>query len=347
MGVFLTVPSKHRPRKADFGIGFLNDEITLSLVPVNLFIKSYYEMAKAVMNLTPEQEDCISLDVPNLVIKAFAGAGKTSTLIEFAKRRPRQRMLYIVLNKSVQLEAERKFQGTLVKPVTSHSLAFKYYGGQYQHKLVKNLRPNEVADALDLESELGGYSSRNDALGFAWLIQETLLRFLYSADTEILPSHASPNFKRLSVIRNDSNASDDDLRRVLAEMAKRLWEKMKDVNDSEVGILHDGYLKLFQLARPSTRQDYILLDEAQDSNPCVLDYMLAQDSNKVFVGDSHQAIYGWRGARNALSQAMRQGGTGRYLTGSFRFGNNIAAVANKILAVKGEKVPVRGLGCDD
>jgi len=296
---------------------------------------------------TEEQEACINLDVENLVVRAFAGTGKTSMLTGFARRRPDARMLYIVLNKPVQIEAQQRFQGTRVKPMTSHGLAFKYFGKLYQHKLVPNLKPYQVSEVLGLENALGGTVSRNEALAFAWLVLETLNRFLYSPDPEILPRHAAPDYRRLSAIVQDGNLGDDELRTMLAEGARQLWQRMRDSADTGVGMLHDGYLKLFQLSSPKLEEDYLLLDEAQDANPCVLDILLQQTAPKVLVGDSHQGIYAWRGARNALNLAMRQGGTARHLTGSFRFGEAIAQVANGILSLKGETVPVRGLGGPD
>ncbi|MDP3380143.1 MAG: UvrD-helicase domain-containing protein [bacterium] len=40
--------------------------------------------------------------------------------------------------------------------------------------------------------------------------------------------------------------------------------------------------------------DYILVDEAQDVNLCMLDIVLKQKTKKVFIGDSFQQIYQWR-----------------------------------------------------
>jgi F-box protein 18 (helicase) len=123
---------------------------------------------------------------------------------------------------------------------------------------------------------------------------------------------------------------------------------MIDPRDSDVGMLHDGYLKLYQLSEPDLPEyEYHLIDESQDLNPVTLSIIFRQSGKKVFVGDSHQAIYGWRGARNALGFAVKQGGVERYLTGSFRFGENIARVANRILGIKGETIPVQGLSGED
>ena len=65
-------------------------------------------------------------------------------------------------------------------------------------------------------------------------------------------------------------------------------------------------MKKFQLARPCLadwfQYDVLLLDEAQDMNPAMLDVCLHQDRPKVVVGDPNQQIYSFRGAVNALAK---------------------------------------------
>ena len=47
--------------------------------------------------------------------------------------------------------------------------------------------------------------------------------------------------------------------------------------------------------------DVLLWDEAQDMNPAMLDVFLKQFKPKLVVGDSHQQIYRFRGAVDALT----------------------------------------------
>ena len=61
------------------------------------------------MELTPEQEAIIQSS-GNIKINAVAGSGKTTTVIEYAKSRPTDnKILYLAFNKSVRLDAVRKF----------------------------------------------------------------------------------------------------------------------------------------------------------------------------------------------------------------------------------------------
>lgn len=91
------------------------------------------------------------------------------------------------------------------------------------------------------------------------------------------------------------------------------------------------YLKLWQLGGARIDGDYVLFDEAQDASPVMLDIVAQQADHAqlVYVGDTQQQIYGWRGAINAL--ASLDGAERTLLTQSFRFGPAIAEVANEVL----------------
>ncbi|WP_366929111.1 3'-5' exonuclease [Mesorhizobium sp.] len=102
----------------------------------------------------------------------------------------------------------------------------------------------------------------------------------------------------------------------------------------------DGFLKLWGLSKPQIAADYILLDEAQDTNPVVLDVLRRQSAQLVYVGDRYQQIYEWRGAVNAM-EAIETDATVS-LTQSFRFGPEIASEASRILRRLGESVPLIG-----
>ena len=107
------------------------------------------------MELTPEQYDIIQ-STGNIKINAVAGSGKTTTVIEYAKTRPKdKKILYLAFNKSVKLEAAKKFADKgldNVKVETAHSLA-------YRHIVFRNnftVRPqgyktNEIAELLGLQ----------------------------------------------------------------------------------------------------------------------------------------------------------------------------------------------------
>ena len=65
-----------------------------------------------------------------------------------------------------------------------------------------------------------------------------------------------------------------------------------------------GYLKLYQLSptdfAKEERWDVLLIDEAQDLTPAIIDLVTQTSCAKIFVGDPHQQIYSFRGATNAM-----------------------------------------------
>lgn len=73
--------------------------------------------------------------------------------------------------------------------------------------------------------------------------------------------------------------------------------------DKKLPITHDFYLKYYQMRkykRLEEKYDFILLDEAQDTNEIMLDIFLENDCKKIFVGDTFQSIYGFNNSINAF-----------------------------------------------
>jgi F-box protein, helicase, 18 len=279
------------------------------------------------MKLTPEQEAVVARDLaPGEVVKviAFAGTGKTTTLVRYAAARPRMRFLYVAFNKSVQLDAAARFPANVVCK-TSHALAFARFGAKHRQRLVPGFKANTVMQALGLD----GYEAAKFAI-------DTLMNYLVSADARVGKRHIP------FVCRQYFEALKRPMPDVVA-LANRLGRLMCTAENPEIGMLHDGYLKLFQLSRPRLGCDCILLDEAQDINPVTAEVILSQpETPKILVGDPNQQIYSFRGAQNSLARVKSS--ETLYLTGSFRFHAKIAAVANLVLRqFKGEQKKLRGL----
>ena len=272
------------------------------------------------MPLTDEQQAVVHSRSEALKVVAFAGAGKTSTLRAYAKARPERRMLYLAFNNAIAREAGGRFTPN-VTCLTTHSLAFRAVGHAYRHKLTNNIRANQAAQALELNP---GDSS---SLGHANQSLLALKHFLSTSCVDL------EEFVDL--------VSDERKHQPAAiEGATRLWQTMCDPGNEAMPMLHDGYLKLYQLSAPRLDYDTILFDEAQDANPVTLAIIRQQSCAKVFVGDPHQQIYQFRYAENAMADPSLTDEL--FLTESFRFGDEIAAAANRLLAVKREGNAVRG-----
>lgn len=285
------------------------------------------------MKPTPEQIAIFQSQAEILKIKAGAGTGKTTTLRGLAATQSNSRMLYLAFNKAIKEEAQARFPRN-VRAMTAHGLAYgrlgKYYGN-IPNKLAGDLKPFHVLP--EIKPSLSSIPPALHNL-YGGRVIDTIKAFLVSPDFEMGEAHlslgASPGEKK--------HFSGEQI----LQDAFRLWEMMIDT-DHKLPMIHDGYLKLFQLEEPDLDYDVILLDEAQDTNPVTQALVERQWGRKVYVGDEHQAIYGFRGARNAM--ALIEADEEHFLTGSFRFGSGIARVANAILVAKGEQeLRLRGLG---
>ncbi|EDK8479870.1 DNA helicase [Salmonella enterica subsp. enterica] len=274
---------------------------------------------------TPEQVAIIAWKGERLVVSACAGSGKTTTLRRFAEENPTERMLYIAYNRAIRDEAEQKFPFN-VTCKTSHQLAWPTVGKHYSHRLVNTLRLTDVARALN---------SRNWLL--ARLTLDVLNRFMCSATTDITPEHM-PDPEDCKGLQSGQ----------ILLSAQKIWTMMS-AREGDFPVTHDTYLKLYQLISPnlSSRYTTLLFDEAQDANPVTSAIVLNQACRVVLVGDTHQQIYRFRGADNAMHAPQLEKADRLWLTHSFRFGPEVAEVANRLLALKGETHQVIGKGGAD
>lgn len=270
------------------------------------------------MQLTDEQLEVVSSRSRALKVVAFAGAGKTSTLRAYAAARPSNRLLYLAFNKAISREAASKFPPN-VSCLTTHSLAYRSVGSPYRHKLQASVRADQAARALGL------YGKAIEDLVHARKSLRSMVTFLTT------PCLSFEDFV---------DGYSTEFTRAELRSAQKLWEAMIDPKNMAMPMLHDGYLKLYQLSGPVLDFDGILFDEAQDANPVTSAIVRAQKSALVFVGDPHQQIYQFRGAENAMDDPCLEDTL--YLTESFRFGAEIAETANTILSLKREKNKVRG-----
>jgi hypothetical protein len=287
---------------------------------------------------TPEQEQAVELFgmCRDLKINAYAGTGKTSTL-ELLSHSTSRRGQYLAFNRDIVADAKRKFPKT-VGCATTHSLAFKSVAPRFDArgpKLTGRMNANQIAGLFRLEKWKidGHHVLQPRSQGF--LILDTVRRFAMSADPEPLPEHV-PEHGSLSTASDSTVQAVKDF---AVRGAKQAWARMCNPNDA-MPLGHDGYLKLWALSTPVIAADFILLDEAQDTSPVVLDVLKNQQCQIVYVGDKYQQIYEWRGAQNAMEKMAV--GAETFLTTSFRFGQGIADTATKLLVRMGEVRPLLG-----
>lgn len=290
------------------------------------------------MQLTQEQTNIIN-SIGDIKINAVAGSGKTTTVIEYAKKQSSSsRILYLAFNKSVRLEAVQKFREkglTNVTVETAHSLAYK--NTIFQHKYVvrqQAYKTHELVDMLDLKGDgenLAEYVIANH-------INKFVAYFCNSDKAKV------QELNYLDLVTDEkAKIFVTTFYKYIEAKTRLLLSKM---NSSKIEITHDFYLKKFQLSNPTLNYDYILFDEGQDASSTMLDIFLKQPATKVIVGDTHQQIYGWRYAVNSLEKVDFKT---FHLSTSFRFSQDIANLGMEVLNWKSnltdyEHLPIKGEG---
>ena len=290
------------------------------------------------MELTSEQYDIIN-STGDIKINAVAGSGKTTTVIEYAKARPRDsKILYLAFNKSVRLEAAKKFSDcglTNVTVETAHSLAYKHIVAKGNYKIrPQGYKSHEIVPLLGLQ----GNGEKHTEYIIANHVNKYVTYFCNSDKLKV------QDLNYLDVV------SDDVAKKFVTTFYNYIQNQSRlflgKMDKGEIEITHDFYLKKFQLSDPKLAFDYILFDEGQDASPAMLDVFLKQKAVKVIVGDTHQQIYSWRYAVNSLEKADFKT---YHLSTSFRFSQDIANLAMEILKWKShlndyKPLPIIGKG---
>ncbi|WP_405763843.1 UvrD-helicase domain-containing protein [Actinacidiphila glaucinigra] len=288
--------------------------------------------------LKPTDEQIAAADAfatgDHLVIQAGAGTGKTTTLTQLAAGTPR-RGLYIAFNRAIAQDAATRFPTTVLCK-TAHSLAYAAVGYRYRARLNGPRVPGrQTAQALGITKpiKVGNRVVLPPALTST--VQRTVTRFCHSADQAIGLQHVA----RLRGIDTEDLHAEFACR--VLPYARAAWADLQHPDAGAVRFEHDHYLKMWALSGPKLRADFVLLDEAQDTNPVLEQVLLAQRGHAqlVMVGDSAQAIYGWRGARDVMTGFD---GAALSLTRSFRFGPVLADEANRWLAIAGAPIRLEG-----
>lgn len=308
--------------------------------------------ADTTTGFTPTSEQTQALEAfqlgGSIALHAGAGTGKTSTLRLLTQANPGVSFLYLAYNKAIAEDSRRRFPRNTICN-TAHAYALR------RLRSTRNTATRSVADPIVQRLRAPRIGSKDLAQWLqittsyrasdlavlhpgtqARLAKDMVLRWCHSDDPEITARHLP------AVPGIDDHQQRLDLGQRLLPAARRIWADATHTSGS-LRTEHDHYLKLFALAHGRWDADVVLLDEAQDSNPCVAGMIVRQHeagARVIAVGDSAQSIYGWRGAVDAMAAFPAEHRVN--LTQSFRFGPLIADEANKWLGLLGSDLRLTG-----
>lgn len=282
-------------------------------------------------NVSSEQSGIIYAEFDDiLLVKAYAGTGKSFTLKKYCDRHSTKSFLYFVYNKSMKIDAKKSFSKikATVGITTFHGIAYKFVGHLYEVRLEKE----ESLKSFDLLKYVTAeHIDDEELVNYAHALLKTIHDFTASMDS--LSEYVRRHKKRTHL----GGIHDYEMLSFVLDRLERVWNDIVRVNNTKIPFEHDFYLKLFQLSKAILDYDYILVDEAQDISPVMIDIILNQThAKKIFVGDSYQSIYSFRGAVNSLEYIERNYSPSvHYLSKSFRCPPRVAWLANRIIKLAG------------
>jgi AAA domain len=214
-----------------------------------------------------------------VAIKSVAGSGKTTTLLNLTKIHGNKRILYLAFNRALIEEITMKIRKLAIKnlyPFTFDKLMVSCYKAiKKSDPNITPLNPRSVEEVIPWLSGKPFPVRKSCVDSFAKFCQQT----------EYLDP--SSYFERI-----------DGKTKPLVD---ELWKKALKDQLVTFETLRKMSLVQHWLKVVDTQYDMIMIDETQDFDIMMLT-MLLEDTTipKIFVGDSMQSIYQWRGCINGF-----------------------------------------------
>lgn len=230
----------------------------------------------------------------NAFIRAGAGCGKTTTGVE-AVALMRGSVAFVAYNRSIGHELKERLsaRGSSAVAGTFHSFGVRQWRRAFPSIKVERRKMDLIAEEMSVPEYLRGFTCRMVSLA-----KQSLLALDDEASWRMIVDHHELD-EMLSGDRVTALEMDRRLDEALNWSRQMLMRsiavdhQMIDFDDMIYApLIHD--VKIWQ-------NDWVLVDEAQDTNPARRELarrMLKRTGRIIFIGDPHQAIYGFTGADN-------------------------------------------------
>lgn len=259
------------------------------------------------MNWSPQQQeifDWFANADGNLVVRARAGTGKTTTIVEGISHAPEDRILLAAFNKKIAVELSERLKNPKAQAKTLHSLGFGFVMQNWPgvkldaRERGKGLIREAIQKHFERQGEMEAISLV-DKVPFQFI---TMGAKLLGLAREIIPFANDP--ADIADLAWDYDCVPEKRWRTMGwtvtALAKFVLEAMELALEPTNKIDFSDMLYLpVRLGWAYPRFNLVCIDECQDMNTSQL--ILAQrsvfpDGRIVVVGDDRQAIYGFRGA---------------------------------------------------
>lgn len=219
----------------------------------------------------------------NAIVDAKAGAGKTTTLVEAADRIEGSG-LFVAFNKHIQRELDEKLEDTEFICKTIHSCGYGALSYAGHDLTVDSDKYKDIVDEMTEEMSFDTHkkTAKADLRRLISLVRLNLVN--------------PDNLDGIRRVARHHGIATEEVFSLVAPAIKRGTKEAK-----EHGLIDfDDMIYLPVIWNLNFyRNDWVLVDEAQDLNTCereVCSRMVKNNGRMIFVGDPNQAIYGFSGA---------------------------------------------------
>lgn len=274
----------------------------------------------------------------NLVVRARAGTGKTTTILEAINYAPEKYIMLCAFNKRIADELTKKLRNPKAQAKTLHSIGFSIVRSNWQGVKVDDDRAFRIARKVWSEGKrnAGDRRSLNQLEDAAPSPVITAIVKLAGVGKNAAPFASIEDLENLALAHNivpEGNGFSDEVSNL--QLAQWAHQAMYYATEKDGTIDFDDmvYLPVYhEWMQPV--YDLVVVDEAQDMNATQL--ALAQGVARgrvVVVGDDRQAIYGFRGAdSNAIDRLLLELKAQELpLTTTYRCPKTVVAVAQKLV----------------
>lgn len=328
--------------EADIKINSLNRS---SIVTPNL-ISSNTPMLQNPNFLCTDEQLAVRNAKESVIVNAYAGAGKTTTIIEYCLANPNERKLYMVFSKSLQDEMKLKVSKMGIKNLdVSGTVAmmrtyYVYKTGNKMPNIISedkdlNLQNNSFQTYKDVHVDPNDYDYINEEIesemrGKIYTFMKRIhVLFCRSSELDIMSYNAEYDLQNEIEIeffeKNKSKILDfqNKLFQAIRQSKTITWSFLSKFAAINVKNDKDFFSKKY---------DCVLLDEAQDTSQSIYTFINNQTNiKKIIVGDSHQNIFGFLNTENVLEKFNFKK---LNLSSSRRYTQNVANYAMRILDEK-------------
>lgn len=263
---------------------------------------------------------------PHLIVKARAGTGKTTTLVEglkIIKGKPtkftpsaQQALIweamqlssnakstcFVAFDKSIATELQKRVPSGC-DAMTIHSMGFRSIRNAYGPTTANF---NRVQDAIAEILEQDIWDLRRDHPTLIKATQKLVGLCKMNLTLDCIDTQAVWVDEALADLASRYDVDLNGEEREVFALVPLVLEWCKEVS-RDGGIDFDDMIWLpVVLDLPVTKYDLLLVDEAQDLNRCQQQLALKAGKRLILVGDPRQAIYGFAGADSKSMERMQK-----------------------------------------